>query len=66
VDACGGVAIGGHTDGDLAGTPRGGRDSILVVTRLAVQSLAGPSMGPSTSVRPADVVPSRGCGALDC
>jgi hypothetical protein len=33
VDTCGGVAIVGHTDGDFAGPPNGGRDAFVLVTR---------------------------------
>lgn len=35
VDGCGGIVVAGYTTGDLAGTPLGGHDSFLLVTRLA-------------------------------
>lgn len=35
VDPCGAIVVAGHSDGDLApGTPRGGRDGFVAVTRL--------------------------------
>jgi outer membrane protein assembly factor BamB len=35
VDACGAIVLVGHTDGDLAGAPRGGRDGFVLVSRMA-------------------------------